>query len=97
MSAYPPPAPATVLLVMLPASPNGSRVLAPPDLRALQHQLGPAVRVLPITEASHPAVVSSFAPAELPTCVLVRQGVELWRQPGWPDSGQIGAVMREQT
>jgi hypothetical protein len=41
--------------------------------------------VLQVDEASHPAVVRSFGTPELPACVLVRQGVELWRQHGLPD------------
>ena len=68
-------------------SPPAAAVLLPPGasaattatLVALQQQLGAAVRVLAIDEASHPAVVRSFGPPALPACVLVRQGVELWR------------------
>jgi hypothetical protein len=76
-----------VLLVLLPRPPVGG---APPEaqttawIHRLQKQLGAAIRVLRIDEASHPAVVLSFHLPALPACVLVRLGVELWRQQGLP-------------
>ncbi|MBF9238484.1 thioredoxin [Hymenobacter sp. BT683] len=79
---------AAVLLVLLPLVPAGE---VPPgtqsnaSIRALQGRLGPAIRVLKIDEASHPAVVQSFGTPQLPACVLVRHGVELWRQHGLPE------------
>ena len=63
------------------------------DLATLQSQLGPAVRVLRIDEASYPAILSSFAPAQLPTSVLMHHGVELWRRPGLPDAAEIDALL----
>lgn len=89
--------PATVLLVMLPPSARYS--LAPPpdisaaDLATLQSQLGAAVRVLRIDEASYPAILRSFAPAQLPTSVLMHHGVELCRCPGLPDAAEIEALL----
>ena len=71
-----------VLLVLLPLRLRDNSRAA---LHRLQVRLGAAVRVLPIDEASLPAVVRSFGPPRLPACVLVRQGVELWRQDGLPD------------
>lgn len=85
-----------MLLVLLPLAPSG---LAPAEagttaaLCALQQRLGPAVRVLKIDAASHPAVVRSFGPPELPACVLVRQGVELWRQQGLPEDAAVAALL----
>lgn len=77
-----PPAPA-VLLVLLPLGAGPAEAVA---VAAVQQQLGAAVQVLAIDEASHPAVVRSFGAPALPACVLVRQGVELWRQPGLPEA-----------
>ncbi|GAB3638106.1 hypothetical protein GCM10027422_36960 [Hymenobacter arcticus] len=78
---------AAVLLVLLP--PVGTarpvRVATLAALQALQQQLGSGIRVLSVDEASHPAVVRSFQPADLPAFVLVRRGVELWRQQGLPE------------
>lgn len=88
--------PAVVLLVMLPSAwcfrtqPQG---ISATDLATLQSQLGPAVRVLRIDEASHPAILSSFAPAQLPTSVLMHHGVELWRRPGLPNAAEIDALL----
>ncbi|KAA9327682.1 thioredoxin [Hymenobacter busanensis] len=85
-----PAADAPVLLVLLPvASPGGEPLGATRALLAqLQHRLGGAVRVLKIDEALHPNVVRSFHATQLPACVLVRQGIELWRQTGLPDDEQ---------
>ncbi|MDB5269122.1 MAG: hypothetical protein JWP58_2162 [Hymenobacter sp.] len=89
--------PAAVLLVMLP--PPARYSLAQPQaafaaaLATLQNRLGPAVRVLKIDEASYPAIVRSFAPAQLPTSVLMHHGVELWRRPGLPDAAEIDALL----
>lgn len=79
---------AAVLLVLLPQTPGGSAVPGPltnVSIRTLQGRLGPAIRVLKIEESSHPTVVQSFGGPALPACVLVRRGVELWRQQGLPD------------
>lgn len=82
-----------VLLVLLP--PTGGAAGQPQQaaLRALQHRLGPAIRVLKIDEASHPTVVRSFRATELPACVLVRRGIELWRQPGLPEGEELAALL----
>ena len=90
LSTIPPvlPSDTAVLLVLLPVVPRSEvagEAQTNASLRALQGRLGPAIRVLKIDEASHPAVVRSFGPPQLPACVLVRQGVELWRSQGLPD------------
>ncbi|MDJ0366507.1 thioredoxin [Hymenobacter sp. H14-R3] len=78
---------AAVLLVLLPqagtARPVRAATLA--ALQALQQRLGSLIRVLAVGDDSHPAVVCSFQPADLPAFVLVHQGVELWRQQGLPE------------
>ena len=82
------PPDAAVLLVLLPIVPrndDAGEARTTASLRTLQGRLGAAIRVLKIDEASHPAVVRSFGPPQLPACVLVRQGVELWRQQGLPE------------
>lgn len=96
-SALPPDT--AVLLVLLPLGPRGemtgeaARTTA--SLRALQGRLGAAIRVLRIDEASHPAVVHSFGPPQLPACVLVRQGVELWRSQGLPEDEAVVTALLE--
>ncbi|MFD1469509.1 thioredoxin [Hymenobacter caeli] len=86
---------AAVLLVLLPtegtALPVRAATLA--ALQALQQRLGSVIRVLSVDEASHPAVVRSFQATNLPAFVLVRQGVELWRQQGLPEGEFIVAQL----
>lgn len=87
-----PPPDTAVLLVLLPLArlgETGPDAFSTTSIRTLQSRLGPSIRVLPIDEASHPAVVRSFGTPELPACVLVRQGVELWRQHGLPEDDSI--------
>lgn len=57
--------------------------------QSVQTQLGSQVRVLRIDEATHPEVVQSFAITHMPAFVLVRQGVEIWRQEGIPDEATL--------
>ncbi|GAB3857964.1 hypothetical protein GCM10028822_32510 [Hymenobacter terrigena] len=88
--------PVAVLLVMLPPaqySPAQPQGIFAADLATLQNRLGPAVRVLQIDEANYPAIIRSFAPAQLPTSVLMHHGVELWRRPGLPDADEIDALL----
>jgi hypothetical protein len=37
--------------------------------------------------------VRSFGQPALPACVLVRQGVELWRQPGLPTADAVAGLL----
>ncbi|TGE16563.1 thioredoxin [Hymenobacter elongatus] len=82
---------AAMLLVLLP--PVGTapqvRVATLAALAALQRELGAAIRVLTVDEASHPSVVHSFHTTDLPCFVLVRQGVELLRESGLPEGEAI--------
>ncbi len=90
-----PPETAVLLVLLPPAGPGPHHGQTAAWLRTLQARLGPTVRVLPVDEASHPAVVRSFAPAALPACVLMRQGVELWRQQGLlTDEGSVLALLQ---
>lgn len=91
----PPRLPATdvaVLLVLLPLA-AGSAQLGQAGTQAmldkLQYRLGPAIRVLVVDEENDPDVVRSFRVAALPAFLLVRQGLELWRQPGLPEGELI--------
>jgi thioredoxin-like negative regulator of GroEL len=61
---------------------------------SMQTQLGSLVRVLRIDEASHPDVVQTFAITHLPAFVLLRRGVELWRQQGLSDEATLVGLIR---
>jgi hypothetical protein len=56
---------------------------------SLQQHLDNRIRVLRIDETHHPDVVRSFYIPETPAFVLVRHGVELWRQVGTPNEEML--------
>ena len=92
-SSPPLSADAATLLVLLPTLAPAAQGATTAALRALQQRLGPAIRVLRIDEASHPAVVRSFDGCGRPAYVLVRQGMELWRQQGIPEGEATAALL----
>ena len=61
---------------------------------SIQKQLGSVVRVLRIDETDHPDVVQSFAITQLPAFVLIRSGIELWRQQGLSDEATLVGLIR---
>ena len=91
-----PPAPA-VLLVLLPVAVSDAaragRATVLAGLSRLQRQLGAAIQVLRVDEATHPAVVHSFDVGGLPAFVLTWHGTELWRAQGLPDEEDIAALL----
>ncbi|WP_188563569.1 hypothetical protein [Hymenobacter frigidus] len=91
-----PPAPA-VLLVLLPVAVSDAaragRATVLAGLSRLQRQLGAAIQVLRVDEATYPAVVHSFDVGGLPAFVLTWHGTELWRAQGLPDEEDIAALL----
>lgn len=61
---------------------------------SLQQELSGLVRVLRIDEDIHLDVVRSFAITKMPAFVLVRRGVELWRQEGLTDEETLADVIK---
>lgn len=61
---------------------NPHRTLLTELAGSIQAQFGSFLRVLQIDEAENPDVVTSFSITETPTFVLIKQGIELWRQVG---------------
>lgn len=89
-----------MLLVMLPTVGPGIKQETQPArtatnylLKVLQLQLGAAVRVLKVDEATHPAVVHAFDDQGVPAFVLLRDGKELYRQQGPPEGEPIVALL----
>lgn len=86
-----------VLLVLLPsattAAAHQTRLATECLLATLQQQLGRAIRILPIDQATHPAAVRSFDGRGLPAFVLTRHGVELWHQQGLPEGPDMAALL----
>lgn len=80
------PAKTAVLLVFLPSATTTGNINPRSSLTRLvepiQQQLGESVRILKIDAITHPDVVQSFDIHQFPAFVLVRQGIELWRQEG---------------
>ena len=68
---------------------NATNVL----LNRLQGQLGSAIRILKIDEASHPGVVRAFDGRGVPAFVLLQDGAELWRQQGLPEGEPMAALL----
>ena len=87
----------TVLLIFFIRSEVANRpqrALLTALAESVQAQLGSLVRVLRIDETDHPDVLQSFAITQLPAFVLVRRGIELWRQQGPADETTLVELIR---
>lgn len=62
---------------------------------SIQTQLGGLLRILRIDEANHPDVVQSFAITQTPAFILVRRGIELWRQEGLSDEATLVKLIQD--
>lgn len=89
-----------MLLVLLPTVGPGAKqetALARTTtnllLKNLQIELGSAIRVLKVDEATHPGVVRAFDGRGVPAFVLLRGGEELWRQQGLPEGEPMAALL----
>ena len=90
------PAQPAMLLVLLPTvRPDARQGIANTALllKKLQLELGAAIHILKVDEASHPAVVHAFEDLGVPAFVLLRNGLELWRQQGLPEGKQMAALL----
>ena len=87
----PPPETAVLLVLLPPADAGTPRIVA--LLADLQRQLGTAIKVLRLDEATYPAAVHSFDGRGLPAFVLMHHGVELWHQLGLPDGPGVAAQL----
>lgn len=87
-----------VLLVFMPSEradrPQRAALTTLTDL--LQGHLGGLLRILRIDEATNPDVVRSFAITHPPAFVLVRRGIELWRQEGMCDETTLVKLIERQ-
>jgi hypothetical protein len=94
------PAHPAMLLVMLPTVGPGPQQETPRArtatnllLQGLQVELGTAIRILKVDEASHPAVMRAFDGRGVPAFVLLRDGAELYRQQGLPNSALMASLL----
>jgi thioredoxin-like negative regulator of GroEL len=94
------PSHSAMLLVLLPTVGPGlwqetplARASTLRLLKGLQTQLGTTIRILKVDEGSHPGVVQAFYGQGVPAFVLLRDGVEIWRQQGLPEGELIAALL----
>lgn len=82
---------AVLLICFMPlTSDSRSQRTSLTDLaNSLQIRLVDLVRVLRVDAANHPDVMQSFAITQTPAFVLIRRGVELWRQVGLSDDAAL--------
>lgn len=91
------PAHTAVLLLFMPpariSSSQRNELIA--LSQSLQKRFVNQLRVLRLDEATHPEVVRSFGIIQMPAFVLVRRGVELWRQEGLLNEVQLVQHVQE--
>ncbi|GAB3543892.1 thioredoxin domain-containing protein [Spirosoma fluminis] len=83
-----------VLLVYIPAA-SGYRVEMEHLLEQTRSVLDPAVRIMRVSETTHPEVVTSFGFAAQPSFVLLKRGSEIWRYTGVTGSAEISSQVSD--
>ncbi|QMW00880.1 thioredoxin [Spirosoma foliorum] len=83
-----------VLLIFTSAS-HTQRVEIDQLLEKAQSVLSPTVKIMRVSETTHPEVVRSFGFTTLPAFVLLQQGLELWRYSGPVDSPELFYQMNQ--
>lgn len=77
-----------VLLIFTPAS-STQRIEIDRLLEKAQPVLNPAIKIIRVSETTHPEVVRSFGFNSFPAFVLLQQGLELWRYSGPVDNPEL--------
>lgn len=70
-----------ILLVFVPDNP-AQRLVVDLLLERVKAVADDAIRITQVDEIINPEVVSSFGVQVLPTFILLKQGVEIWRHSG---------------
>ena len=83
-----------VLLVYIPAA-SGQRVEMERLLEQTRLVADPAVRIMRVSETTHPEVVTSFGFSSSPSFVLLKRGSEIWRHTGALDSTEIFSQLND--
>ena len=82
------PAKTVVLLVFVPSS-----VTQQDSVNQLLGQvgtvLGDRIRITRVDQVIHPEVVRSFGVHQLPSFILLKQGIEIWRHNGLMESREL--------
>ncbi|GAB3931148.1 thioredoxin family protein [Larkinella terrae] len=89
------PAKTAVLLVFVPDSiPQQARVNQ--VLERVGAELGESIRITRVDEVVHPEVVLSFRIQRLPSFVLLKHGMEIWRYSGLLDAQELIGLLTVQ-
>jgi thioredoxin-like negative regulator of GroEL len=88
------PAKTAVLLVFVPNSMMQAAVNQ--LLERVGVALGDHIRITRVDQAVHPEVVRSFGVHQLPSFILLKQGIEIWRHNGLLDSQEVIRLLSAQ-
>ncbi|GAB3321174.1 hypothetical protein GCM10027299_15290 [Larkinella ripae] len=86
------PAKTAVLLVFVPTVPTQPISQLLERVRA---EVGDCVRITRVDQLMHPEVVRSFGVQQLPSFVLLKQGIEIWRHMGLLNSAELSRLLTE--
>ncbi|WP_185731368.1 thioredoxin domain-containing protein [Larkinella rosea] len=82
------PAKTAVLLVFVPNSIK-QQAAVNQALEQVGKELGESIRITRVDGIIHPEVVLSFGIQRLPSFVLLKHGIEIWRYNGLPDAEEL--------
>ncbi|GAB3914593.1 hypothetical protein GCM10028803_60280 [Larkinella knui] len=89
------PAKTAVLLVFVP-NVLTQRAGVNQLLERVGAELGDLIRITRVDQAVHPEVVRSFGVHQVPSFILLKQGIEIWRQNGPLDSRELIRLLSAQ-
>ncbi|RCR66356.1 thioredoxin family protein [Larkinella punicea] len=82
------PAKTVVLLVFVPNS-GSQQDSVNQLLDRIGAVLGDRIRITRVDQVVHPEVVRSFGVHQLPSFILLKQGIEIWRHNGLMDAREL--------
>lgn len=89
------PAKTAVLLVFVPNSIK-QQATVNQVLERVGAELGESLRITRVDGIVHPEVVLSFGIQRLPSFVLLKHGMEIWRYSGLPDTPDLIGLLATQ-
>ncbi|GAB3265587.1 hypothetical protein GCM10027347_33430 [Larkinella harenae] len=88
------PAKTAVLLVFVPDLAT-QQVVLNQLLKRVGSELGERIRITRVDQVVHPEVVRSFGVQQLPSFVLLKQGIEIWRHNGLLSAAELLQLLNE--
>ena len=89
------PAKTAVLLVFVPNSVT-QQVVINQLLERVRAELGDRIRITRVDQTVHPEVIRSFGVHQLPSFILLKQGIEIWRHNGPMNSPELIRLLSAQ-